>query len=319
VPAPVTVPPEIIQLEAAAKAGIKLSKKMRDRLENYKRAQHQQQQRQRVVAQKTTASQAGRYTFNDQPQATSVQTSTRVTTGGSGRTQRRDYPFFYLYLGGAKGKEARAEVPFLPETEQNYGSLSPIGHMAQFGLDFRFNHFSRIFLDFSSHQYVRVVGRKDVLSAGPWLKETAPSTAPPGSDVGYLQNPLDEDLYMVVNGKGTRLGLKFGVPLGKVVEPWIGGGLGVYEYTLNIGDRANELSIGEASGTAFGATWMAGIDFKFPAGSFYWTLTPFLEGASPTPLIKTDIDLGGLGVHTWEAKNDIMAPLRPGLALGLAF
>jgi hypothetical protein len=164
----------------------------------------------------------------------------------------------------------------------------------------------RIFGDWTAHQHSTLAAR---------LSQTATAVNVPG--LASLSFP-DSDLQYRMNTHGFRLGLKASLPL-RIVEPWIGGGLGAYYWQAEYSDSQRTVTYGDDKGWAFGATALAGIDISIPLSWGFIVFTPFAEYGTPTVYPQV-ADIAGTGA-TWKDSfgTPAMMPWRFGLGLGLGF
>jgi hypothetical protein len=118
---------------------------------------------------------------------------------------------------------------------------------------------------------------------------------------------------------GFRAGLKLGIPVGGWMEPWVGGGAGLYLWKAEYRDEKGYYSYGSDQGAEFGWTALAGIDFNVRAGAVIFMFTPFFEYGAPV-VYPTVQDIAGLGV-TWHDSQGtaVMVPRRLGMKFGLGF
>jgi len=298
-PTPVPVDPWA-QAQTIMAKGKRLKQQVQTGVDTYRRVTGQGQRRQ-------TYRQQNQYANNSTGSSGfQAQRSTRLglASGGGGKSS----PGFSIYMPVGGGKPYNVRPAFRPDTgipiERR---IEEAGFM---GLELELRPFSfwRLTADW---QY----GTHATKATDLYMGFPVDTTLPPNLPIAFLDA---SSTYYTMDTHAFRLGMKFSVPL-PMIEPWVGGTMGLYAWHADYRDKAKTISYGEASGTAFGLTAAGGIDFKIRAGQGFFILTPFYEYGSPivNPEIK---DIAGLGVD-WKDRlgTPVIIPSRFGLKLGWGF
>ncbi len=300
--APTAVPNDPwTQAQTVMAKGKKLKQQVQTTVNTYNRVTAQGQRRQTVRQQNQYAN-----NHNNSTSGFQAQRSARLgfASGGGGKSS----PGFSIYMPVGGGKPYNVRPAFRPDT------LIPIERRIEeagfMGLELEARVFSFWRLTGDWHYFTHATKATDLFMGFP-----VDTTLPPAAPIAFIDA---SSTYYTMDTHAFRLGMKFSVPL-PMIEPWVGGTMGLYAWHADYRDKAKSVSYGEASGTAFGLTAAGGIDFKIRAGQGFFILTPFYEYGAPivNPEIK---DIAGLGVD-WKDKlgTPVAIPSRFGLKLGWGF
>lgn len=215
-------------------------------------------------------------------------------------------PKWGLSFGGY-GMGGRVTTALLPTSGDDYGDMNTIERPYGFGLsiDYKVSPSMRLFLDGNVSTYRKQVAVKDEYSTSFWVYEM---TGYESQTVG----PFTDDAYFYMDTTGMRVGLKYDFAA-RGYRPWVGAGLGLYSWKAEYATVDRTGTWGSDTGTATGATFLAGVDFFVGKASM---ITLFGDFTSPVayPVIENLFNPG----WTWDnvGGNHVTGPYRFGVSFG---